>query len=443
MLNRLLMTRQLRFTALASWWVAAMVCLSTQSPCAAVDPQVESNTPADLPKDRSLALTGGRLIDGDGGPPLENATVIIRGSKIEAAGPRDSIAVPANAERVDLDGMTIVPGFVDCHFHSINDLDPPRKFLSNGVTTLRDPGHPFRFYQAALQSDEPMPRLFLTGGHLDAYPPIWPQQARIVGTLEQARQAVEDNVRHGATAIKIYFRLPRELITTVCETAHGLGVPVTAHLELVRATDAIESGIDGVEHVTSFGTSLASDEAAERFEQIVAGNPKAREDLRYRLWADLEFEDSNRLRRLLDRIIEHDVIVSPTLAVFERSAGSDDVEDYEAIAFARMLEFVGRCHQAGATIVAGSHTWVPGAEFGLAFQRELELLVASGLTPLEAITAGTRNGARFLQTEHRLGTIEPGKLADLVVVAGNPAEDIRRLRDVRRVMLHGRWIERK
>lgn len=413
------------------------------SPLCSASDFIEVNPPAEVSGDRVLAIVGARLIDGYGGQPIENATVIVRGSEIAAAGPSDSVQVPTEATRVDLSGMTVVPGFVDCHFHSVNNLTTIMPFLANGVTTLRDPGHPFRFYQAVRQTSKPMPRVFLTGSHLDTYPPIWPQQAIIVGNQEQAQQAVEDNLDRGATAIKLYFRLPLELIQTACETAHRRGVPVTAHLELVRASEAIEAGLDGVEHVTSFGTSLASKAAAERFIKIVRDLPSTRDEWRYRLWADLELEESKRLGPLLKQIVDKEIVVSPTLAVYERRAEFKDVKDYEVLGFQRMLEFVGHCHSAGVTLVAGSHTWVPGTEFGLAFQRELELLVESGLTPLEAITAGTLNGAKFLRTEERLGTIEAGKLADLVVVDGNPAGDIAHLRAVRRVMLNGRWIETK
>ena len=410
------------------------------SPWCLADDFSEFNPPPEVSGDRVLAIVGARLIDGKGGEPVENATILVRGSKIEAAGPVDSVNVPAGAVRVDLSGMTVVPGFVDCHFHSVNNLATPLAFLVKGVTTFRDPGHPFRFYQAVQQSSKPMPRVFLTGSHLDAYPPIWPRQATIVGNKEQTRKAVEENVDRGATAIKLYFRLPLELVQTACEAAHLRGVPVTAHLELVRATEAIDAGLDGVEHVTSFGTSLSSEAAAERFIKIVRDLPSTRDEWRYRLWADLDLEGSKRLGPLLKQIVDQKVVVSPTLAVYERRVDFEDAKDFEVVGFQKMLEFVGHCHQAGATLVAGSHTWVPGAEFGLAFQRELELLVESGLTPLEAITAGTLSGAKFLRTERRLGSIEAGKLADLVVVEGNPADDITQLRAVRRVMLNGRWI---
>lgn len=418
----------------AGWLAASVLC----GHCGAGD-LTEINVPPEAGRP-IWALVGARLIDGNGGQPVENATVIIRGSRIDAVGPAGDVQIPDNATSVDLSGTTIVPGLVDCHFHSINDLGPPRTFLAHGVTTLRDPGHPFRFYQAVQQASEPMPRVFLCGAHLDAYPPIWPQQARIVGNQQQTRQAVNDHVDHGATAIKIYFRVPRDLMAVACKTARERGVPVTAHLELVTASDAIEAGVNGIEHVTSFGTSLASDEVASRFVDIVGAMPEKRKEWRYRLWAGLDLEKSQRLEPLLKQIVDHHVVVSPTLAVFERRSDMKDAQEIEILGFENMLQFVRHCHRVGATIVAGSHTWVPGAKFGFAFQRELELLVECGLTPLEAITAGTKNGARFLRAEQRLGTLEPEKLADLVVVEGKPDQDITHMRRVSRVMLNGGWI---
>jgi len=140
--------------------------------------------------------------------------------------------------------------------------------------------------------------------------------------------------------------------------------------------------------------------------------------------------------------VNQHVFVSPTLAVFERRPGDEGATEVHARGFANMLRFVGLCHEAGATIVVGSHTSVPHAEPGWAYQREMELLVEAGLSPLRAITAGTYNNARFFRIEDRLGSIERGKVADLVLVEGNPAEDIRAMYDVRRVMLNGVWMGR-
>ena len=439
----LVRTRELtmKLCPLVSLLAATCVPLLGQESVARVRPGLrEVNPPRGPTRVQTIAIVGGRLIDGRGGPPVEDSVVLVRGTDIVAAGPRAGTAIPEGAERVDASGLSVLPGLIDSHFHSVNDLEVPARFLNHGVTSFRDPGHPFRFYQAVRQTERAMPRVFLTGAHLDAYPPIWPQQALIIKDSGHARTAVREHVERGASGIKIYFRLPLDRFRAVCESANELRVPVTAHLELVDADDAIRAGIHGVEHVTSFGTALAGTEAAEEFRRTVSATPSARKEWRYRLWAALDLKSSRGVSPLIDLIVERRVFVSPTLAVFEKRAGDQGATDVHVRAFENMLAFVGRCHDQGATIVAGSHTWVPHAETGWAYQRELELLVEAGLTPLEAITAGTLANARFFRITSRLGSVEPGKLADLVVVEGDPARDIRAMYRVRRVMLNGVWV---
>ena len=186
---------------------------------------------------------------------------------------------------------------------------------------------------------------------------------------DHAKYWVNQHVDQGASAIKIYFRLPLELYAAVCQAAQTRGVPVTAHLELVDADQAIRAGVRGIEHVTSFGTALAEPAAAEEFRHTVAATPDAREDMRYRLWAGLNLDPQQnpRVAPLVDVIVAHHVFVSPTLAVFERRPGDEGTSEFHAEGFASMLKFVGICHRAGAKIVVGSHTWVPHAERGGAY----------------------------------------------------------------------------
>lgn len=401
----------------------------------------EINPPDAAEEARTLALVGGRLIDGRDGPPVANAVVVVRGTRILAAGPRGKITIPADAKTIDASGFSVLPGLIDSHFHSANDVKTPVEYeLHHGITSFRDPGHPFRFYNAVLQTELTMPRVFLCGAHLDAHPPVWPAQAVVIQDADHVRRTVHAHVDRGASAIKVYFRLPLEHIKVACDAATQRGVVVTAHLELVDADDAIRAGVRGIEHVTSFGTALAEPKEAERFKAAVFDDSAARRQWRYRLWTTLDLNTSPRVEPLIRTIVKHRVFVSPTLAIFERRAGQEGATDADAKAFANMLQFIGRCHRAGAKVVVGSHTSAPFADKGRAYQRELELLVEAGLTPLEAIAAGTRHNAQFLGIEDRLGTLEPGKTADLILIEGNPTSDIKAMRHVRHVMLNGVWI---
>lgn len=401
----------------------------------------EINPPAAPDGDDIVVLAGGRLIDGRGGAPVEDSVVVVRGAKVVAAGLRDVVKIPASARVLDISGQSILPGLIDSHFHSRNDVKIPVEYaLKRGVTSFRDPGHPFRFYQAVMQATEPMPRVFLCGAHLDAHPPVWPDQAVVIRDSEHARQTVHQHVDRGASAIKVYFRLPLKHIRAACQAANERGVLVTAHLELVDADEAIAAGVRGIEHVTSFGTALAETEEAESFRKGIFDDSSARRQLRHRLWASLDLDDSARVAPLLDLIVHRGVYVSPTLAIFEARPGQRDASEVEVQGFANMIRFTGLCHQRGAKVVVGSHTSAPFAERGEAYQRELELLVQSGMTPLQAITAATLHNAKFLGIADRLGTLEAGKTADLIITRGDPSHDIKHMADVSHVMLNGMWI---
>jgi imidazolonepropionase-like amidohydrolase len=385
-----------------------------------------------------IAIVGATLIDGTGGPVVTDAVVVIRGDKIVAVGKRDTVKVPNGAEVVDAKGLTLVPGLIDSHFHIDGDDPLPALYLSHGVTSVRDPGQWIEAYDAARKASAPVPRLFLCGPHLDSPPPAYPTDSFIVRDPEETRLAVNRFVDDGASAIKVYFRLPLALIRVAIETAHARGVPVMGHLEIVDARDAIRAGIDGIEHATSFGTALLPLRDAEKYRQSVLASNDARREGRYQVWNAIDL-NTPQAAALFKLIVDRGVVVSPTLAVFEKQRGDKDTTDLHVHAFRQMEAFVGLANKAGAKIVVGSHSDVPHAKRGWAYQRELELLVESGLTPMQALVAGTMQNARYFHISDRLGSIETGKLADLVLVDGDPLKDISNMRRIRRVMLNGAW----
>ena len=233
-------------------------------------------------------------------------------------------------------------------------------------------------------------------------------------------------IDQGASVIKVYFRLPPSLIAEAVAAAHRRGVPVT--------------WLDGIEHITSFGTAILPPPAAERYRQSVIADNHARQDGRYRVWSQVDLQ-SARAKAVLREIVRRGIFVSPTLAVFERRNGDQETMAWHTAGFTNMLAFTGMARRAGARVVVGSHSSVPHAERGWAYQREMELLVEAGLTPMEAIVAGTMENARFFRATDRLGSLEAGKVADLLLVEGRPDRDIAVMRRVKRVMLNGAWVE--
>lgn len=395
----------------------------------------EFNPPASPSSDHVVAILGATLIDGRDGAPVPESAVLVRGGRIEAVGTRGSVYIPKAAERFDAEGLYLLPGMLDAHFHT---SDPKRitGLLLGGFTSLRDPGRPLQAWKEMLAAGGPMPRAFLTGPHFDQKPHAHPRNAVDLQD-EAATIALIDRLHgEGASAIKIYYRLPLDLIRTTCERADRHGIPVVAHLELVRADAAIRAGLDGVEHVTSLGTALATEEDARRFEAGVRAANAFREDGRYWLWSRLQLEGNPKVQALLELMLERGVYLTPTLRPFEVQPGGKGVTEEKLAGFEKMKQFVEIAQRAGVPIVASSHGLAPEAAW-----RELELLVDAGLSPDEALEAATTIPARYFGVAERLGTVEPGKEADLALLEENPLADISAVRKVSRVMLAGAWVE--
>ena len=196
------------------------------------------------PARSEILIENVRIIDGNGGTPIEKGYVVVKDGIITAV---ETGAIAEGLKKrmsvINAEGKSLMPGLIDAHLHSINDNDFLQLCLNNGITALRDPGHPFTFYQAIHFTDSPLPRIFLTGPHLDYPPAAYGQEATLVRNNDHARQVIRQYAENGASGIKIYYRLPLRFYKDVIETAGVYNLPVVAHLELTSAVDAIQGGI--------------------------------------------------------------------------------------------------------------------------------------------------------------------------------------------------------
>ncbi len=426
----------------------------------------EVNPPPRPDGDRAVAIAGARLVDGRGGPPVPEATVVVRaghlraaevpreaGGRIVAVGSAASVRIPSGVDVVEARGLTLLPGFLDAHFHLDGDQGLPALFLRHGVTALRDPGAWIETYDEVRKATAPLPRLFLSGPHLDQPPPAYPEDARIVRDADETRRAVNEAADAGASVIKVYFRLPAGLIRVACETAHARGLPVTVHLEIVPADAAVRAGVDGIEHITSLGTALLPPREAEAYRQAVLADNKARGEGRYRMWSGIDL-DSPRAGVLFRLMAERGTYLSPTLAAFERRPGDRNTTEMHLRAFRtvtkgrrrrpreagggaggrprsgqRRLSFLRPARRARLGLPTGAGT----AGRGGPHAHGSDLRRHPGECPLLPL----RGSPRRVPARR---AIERGKLADLVLVEGDPLTDLSALRRVRRVMLNGRWV---
>ena len=390
----------------------------------------------------SKAIINVTIINGLGDEPLTEGCVLIKGGIIQYAGKMDDVTIPAAAEITDAKGMYLLPGFIDSHFHLDRTEGLPAKFLQHGVTSVRDPGAWIEAYDEERKSGKKIPRLFLTGPHFDMPPPAYPYDAYVVRDNYEAIQQVKALADQGATALKIYFRVPPGMIQAICSTAHQRGIPVTAHLEITEAMIAIEAGLDGVEHITSFGLSLLPKREGEKYRQGMLADNNFRKPGRYNMWKDINI-NSAAADSLIRYLVRKGTFVSPTLGPFEYQAGNGPVDSAKLSGFNNMKAMTARLNKGGVRLVLGSHSMIPYAEEGWAYQREMELWVESGIPNARVIMGATIENARYFRIDDRLGSIEKGKIADLVLLKGNPLVDIKATRAVEKVMLNGVWVSSK
>ena len=383
-----------------------------------------------------LALVGGVVIDGTGAPPLADAVILIENGRIQSVGSRSKITIPAGFEHLDVAGLTVLPGLMDSHVHLTMALprgpkDPGAdrildevfaELLRNGVTSVRDLGgaHPWttELARSIEEGKREGPRVFVAGplltapgGHpastlLAGNEPAIAAATRQIASPEEGRVVVRNLARDGVDVIKAVLDSrgrsdsPKSIPTlefgtlnAIVEEAHAAGLPVTVHWSNVSELPA-----------------------------VVAARPTQIEHAGYGPIPD----------SVIEKIAQSGIAVDPTLVANLSRSGPDEGFKSGPLANVRKL------HAAGVNITAGTDAPLRNLRFGESLHQELELLVEAGLSPMEAIEAATSRPAGLLKRAKDMGTIEPGKRADLIAVEGEPLREIRSLRNVRLVVRGGR-----
>jgi enamidase len=414
-----------------------------------------------------VALTHARVIDGTGAPARDDQTLVLRDGLIAAIGPAASTAPPAGARVVDLAGKSVMPGLVMLHEHLYYPTGPGvygqlgqsfvRLYLAGGVTTMRTGGNLNGYMDLTLKRRVEAGEV--AGPAIDATMPYvnGPNQfvqMTDVQSEERARRHVAYWADEGATSVKAYMQISRAALGTAIREAHARGLKVTGHLCSVTYAEAAALGIDNLEH----GFFAATDFVPDKQPDVCPGQGRGQQTV-----ADLD-PKGTAFQTLVRTLVEKKVAVTSTLTVFEAGMPSRPVppgldvllpdlraqfEQNRARAAANTASVMPRLFpkaqalerefaRAGGLLVAGTDpTGGGGVVPGFSNHRQLELLVEAGFTPLEAIAIGTRNGARYLGQEARIGTLAAGKQADLVVVDGDPATRIGDLRKVVTVFRRG------
>jgi imidazolonepropionase-like amidohydrolase len=443
------------FEAVREGFIAILPALATSAAADGVRWLAEIGKAAEKGAFGVTALVGADLVDGTGRAPIKDAVVVYDAGKILAAGPRAKVTVPAGATTVDVSGKTIVPGLWDMHAH-FQQVEHGAAYLAAGVTTVRDMGNILEFatgVRDAIDAGKGLGPRVLVDGLVDG------EGARTIGTIiiKSAADIVPtlDRLkRAGCVEVKLYSRVDPHLVKPIAVEAHRRGMRVVGHVpDGMDVVAALEAGFDGVSHVTFlFDPLFAPGEKAKmsrsavrrRISEARFDDPKIAQVLRSFVAKKAFLDDTLALYELLNYTEEESAKREPGLAKVPRELQgmmSDDVRPEEVAdrnaMFERYIALVGELHKRGVPIVAGTDISVPGHSL----HREIELYVKAGFTPMEAIQAASIVPARMMHLDKEAGTIEPGKRADLVVLAGDPIADIHNIRKVETVVAHGKSYE--
>jgi imidazolonepropionase-like amidohydrolase len=401
-----------------------------------------------------LALTHVLLVDGTGAAPRTDQTIVIRAGRIAAVGPAASLPIPAGARVMDMNGSTVIPGIIGMHDHLFYTAaggravqmgyTGPRLYLGSGVTTIRTTGSRAPYAEINLKDAidhglAPGPRIHLTAPYITGE--RGGGAMAILNSPEAARRFVAYWAAEGATWIKAYTDIRRAELGAAIQEAHRRGIKVTGHLCSVSFQEAVSLGIDNLEH----GMLTASDFTTGRPADVCPVN----------LMAQISGSDpkGNAGQATIQSLVQHHVSMTSTLAVYEPFVANRPTKDERVLqamdpevrdsymkmrqqidssgngwvslpAFKNAMAFEREFVAAGGLMAAGvDPTGIGGALAGFGDQRNYELFIEAGFAPAQAIQIMTANGAKILGVAQTLGTVEPGRLADLVVLRGDLLAD--------------------
>lgn len=388
----------------------------------------------------TFGLTGGTVITGTDTPPIENATIIVRDNKIAEVGPASSINLPPRMPQSDVAGATIIPGLWDMHAHA-GQTDWSPVYLASGVTTIRDMGGEEGFLVAirdAIDSGKALGPRYLLAGLVDGPGPHAFGKV-VAGTPDEGRAVTRKYHDERFQEMKLYSDVKDDVGKAIIVEAHALGMTVTGHVPTDMRKDGVggpgtgvvEDGFDGIAHMQLRGA--AGSDASKAQIAFFKAHHTVMDPTES--WNELSGHPASiPLSEMLPGV---DRLPLPLARMFSSmSWGAGEADQFKTRQRAT-LALLKDAVDAGLLVVAGTDKGVPG----FSLQREIELYVDGGMTPLQAIQAATIMPARAMRIDKDVGTIEVGKRADFVVLAANPLENIRNIRTARYVVTNGRMYD--
>jgi len=437
--------------------LAAAVALSGASARGAA-----AQTKRILPQAESAVFRCGLLIDPASGRTVRDAVIIVAGGKILWTGPAREARLPDGFRTVDFGTKTVIPGLIDSHGHLFGglvtrhttcDLLGPL-YLAAGVTTVRSPGSmepegDMGFRNRVDSGRYLGPRVFHSGPYIEG-DPVTVAWMNPVRTPEEVRLKIESWIRAGATSVKVYANLKGDLLRTAIEFGHLHGVKVIGHLGAATWREAILMGIDEIFHgilelpeVTPAGASVK--DRNRWLASVDLDRPEIKDLLRLAAESGVILTPTAVIAEPLDPVRHHleeerRFLTAEAWAKLEERRAESSSADGPGV-MAKVRRFIRMAYDAGCLLSTGTDQVGFALLPGFALWREMEVFAEAGLPPMDVLRAATVNGARAIGRSDLLGALEAGKLADFVVLDGDPLEDIRRIRAVHRVVKGGVLFE--
>jgi len=406
-------------------------------------------------QEKRIAILHARLIDGLGGPPIEDAAVILQGDKIAYAGAAGGAKIPQGSQIIDGKGKSVMPGLADMHvplqggWDGISvDLLGYQRYLNAmlyaGITTVMDTGdyQPWilQLRQEAASGRLLSPRIYCTGAMIDAADPAWPDLAYALSSRAQIPEFVQRDKRAGVDLIKGYANLSDRMLRRLVAEAHKEKIRVVIdQWERNGSPDLVQTGIDGFAHAPTRKMAAEDIQLIHERGLFVVTTLTVEEYSARRRLADLKFLDEPLVADTTPPWFLTELRAEAARNLSEAEKG--DVQK-SAAGFDEMKRNVKKLQEAGVLLAAGTDAPYPGVFQGEAIHHELELLVASGMTPPQAIRLATFNAARIMHAEEEWGSLQAGRTANVLIVVGNPADRISDTRKVETVILKGKILDR-
>jgi imidazolonepropionase-like amidohydrolase len=361
--------------------------------------------------DQPLVITGGLLIDGTGSLPDEDVVVVVLNGRIAEIGPKTKVKIPDDSKVIDVNGGTVLPGFINAHVHRAYNPHQLQAWAESGVTTVRDLAAypPFSFYETRnnLNKDPKNARLVAAGPQMTAgFVPRGYPSSVFVYTVEQARAESERILREGADLLKIMLEsnwgnqvMSEEVARAIVETAHRQGKKVSAHISLSRDIETVVNvGVDDLAH-------MALDKVPNE---------------------------------LLKKVVDAGIYWTPTIEMWKGFVLKGIAPD------TYFLDNLGRFAKAGGKVALGTDYGGGPFQFELGMpMKEIQWMHEAGMSPSDIIISATKNAAEVCGLGRELGTLEQGKIADIFIIEGNPLKDLNNLTNVKIVIKGGVIIKEK